>query len=151
MALYFETAVRYDKMCEDGAVKKVTEKFLLDALTFTEAEARIIEERAPYISGEFTVSAVKKTKIAEIFGINTYPDQWWLAKVAFITVDEKTSTEKKTVTLILVGASDFHNALANFEAGMKDTMADYELQSLSLTDILEVYPVDLSADNNEPS
>ena len=140
MPLYFETSCRYDKQMENGTVKKVTDKYIFDACTFTEAEARTIEAVTPYISGEFTIPTAKKTKISEIFGLGTFPDQWWLAKVAFITVDEKTGTEKKSVTLILVGASDFHNALANFEAGMKGTMADYELQSLSLTDILEVYP-----------
>ena len=67
MALWFETKVRYDKMMENGAVKKVNEPYLVDALTFTEAEARIIEEMTPFISGEFSISAVKKTKISEIF------------------------------------------------------------------------------------
>lgn len=143
MALYFQTSVSYDKMMENGVAKKVTDKYLFDALSFTEAESRTIEEITPYISGEFTIKTNRKTKIAEIFGLGTNPDQWWLAKVAFITIDEKTATEKKSITLILVGASDFHNALANFEAGMKSTMADYELQSLSLTDILEVYPANL--------
>ena len=67
MALWFETEVPYDKMMENGAVKKVNEPYLVDALTFTEAEARIIEEMTPFISGEFSISAVKKTKISEIF------------------------------------------------------------------------------------
>ena len=67
MALWFECKVRYDKMQENGAVKKVNEPYLVDALTFTEAEARIIEEMTPFISGDFSISAVKKTKIAEIF------------------------------------------------------------------------------------
>ena len=149
MALYFETSCRYDKMLENGTVKKVTEKFLFDALTFTEAEARTIEERTPYISGEFTIPTAKKTKIAEIFGLGTSPDQWWLARVAFIQPDEKTGAEKKTITLILVGANDFYEALKNFEEGMKGTMSDYELQSLSLTDILEVYPFKPSVETDK--
>lgn len=147
MPLYFETSVSYDKMMENGTVKKVTEKFLFDSITFTEAESRTIEELTPYISGEFTVKTAKKTKIAEIFGLGEEYDYWWLAKVAFIQLDEKTGAEKKTLTQILVGASDFFEALKRFEDGMKDTLADYELQSLSLTDILEVYPFKISDDS----
>ena len=67
MASWFECKIRYDKIQENGAVKKVTEPYLVDALSFTEAEARIIEEQTPFISGEVNVTAVKRTKISEIF------------------------------------------------------------------------------------
>ena len=85
MALWFECKVRYDKMQENGSVKKVNEPYLVDALSFTEAEARIIEEITPYISGEFSVSAVKKTKISEIFWDET-GDRYYMVKVMFITI-----------------------------------------------------------------
>lgn len=67
MSLYFECSVRYDKMQQNGSVKKVTEKYIVDALSFTEAEAKIIAAIKPYISGDFSIPAIKKTKIAEIF------------------------------------------------------------------------------------
>ena len=79
MANWFETKVRYDKMMENGMQKKVTEPYLVDALTFTEAEARITEEVTPFISGEFSISAVKRTKIAEIFWDDT-ADKWYLVR-----------------------------------------------------------------------
>ena len=88
MANWFECKVRYDKLQENGSIKKVSEPYLVDALSFTEAEARIIEEQTPYISGDFSVSAVKRTKIAEIFW-NEEGDKWYLVKCAFITIDEK--------------------------------------------------------------
>lgn len=137
MALYFETAVRYDKMMENGTIKKTTEKFLVDALSFAEAEARTTEERTPYMSGDFDVRAAKKTKIAEIFNLGA--ERYYLAKVAFITIDEKTATEKRTISQILVGASDFKEAYDNLLEGMKGTMADFELVSLSETQILDVF------------
>lgn len=137
MALYFETAVRYDKMCEDGKVKKSTEKFLVDALSFTEAEARTIEERTPYMSGDFDVRAAKKTKISEIFNLSA--ERYYLAKVAFITIDEKTAQEKRTISQILVGASNFKEAYDNFLDKMGDTLADFELVSLTETPILDVF------------
>ena len=106
MANWFECKVRYDKMMENGAVKKVNEPYMVDALSFTEAEARITEEQTPFISGEFSVAAVKRTKISEIFRDDS-ADRWYLVKVAFITIDEKTAVEKKQVSQVLVAASDF--------------------------------------------
>lgn len=138
MANWFECKVRYDKAQENGAVKKVTEPYLVDALSFTEAEARIIEEQTPYISGEFSVAAVKRTKIAEIF-YDENGDRWYLAKVAFITIDEKTAVEKKSVTQMLVQASSFREALDNLVKGMEGTMADYEIQSINETPLMDVY------------
>lgn len=147
MAQWFECKVRYDKTMENGAVKKVNEPYLVDALSFTEAEARIIEEQTPFISGEFSVSAVKRTKIAEIFWDDS-ADKWYLVKVAFITIDEKTAAEKKSTSLILVAASDFKGALDNFTEGMKGTLADYEIVSIAETPLMDVYKAKLTSDNN---
>lgn len=145
MANWFECKVRYDKLQENGAVKKVNEPYLIDALSFTEAEARIIEEQTPYISGDFSVSAVKRTKISEIFW-NEGGDRWYLVKVAFITIDERSGVEKRTATLILVQASNFKEALDNFIEGMKGTMADYEIVSITETPLMDVYKMKVSGD-----
>lgn len=138
MALWFEVKATYDKMTENGLVKKVTEPYLFDALSFTEAECRAIEELTPFISGEFTVKACKRTPIAEIFNIDA--ERYYLAKVAFITLDEKAGVEKRTISQILVGANDFDTALQIFKEGMSGTMADFKLVSLSETQIMDVYP-----------
>lgn len=136
--MWFECKVRYEKLQENGGAKKVTEPYLVDALSFTEAEARITEEMTPYISGEFTVSAIKPTKIAEIMWDET-GDRWYLTKVAFITIDEKTAAEKRSVSQIMVQAANFKNAVARFEEGMKGTMADYEIVQINETMIMDVY------------
>ncbi len=138
MANWFECKVRYDKMMENGATKKVNEPYLVDALSFTEAEARIIEEQTPFMSGEFSVSAVKRTKIAEIFRDDS-ADRWYLVKCAFITIDEKTAAEKRSVSQMLVAANNFREAFENFVEGMKSTMADYEIVSISETPLMDVY------------
>lgn len=140
MPLWFECKVKYEKMLENGAVAKVNEPYLVDALTFTEAEARIIEKVTPYISGDFTISAVKKTKIAEIF-FDDAADRYYLVKVNFITPDEKTGTEKKSACFALVQASSFAQACESFEKGMKGTLADYEIASISETMIMDVFPL----------
>lgn len=130
-------------MAENGTVKKVNEPYLVDALTFTEAEARIMDEMKAFISGEYSISSEKKTKISEIF-FNETGDRYYLVKVNFITLDEKTGVEKKTTNQILVQASDFDEAVANFKDGMKGTMADYEIASVSETLIMDVFKSGLS-------
>lgn len=138
MAKWIETKVRFDKVMENGTVKRITESYLVDAMSFTEAEARITKEVAPFISGEFSVSAVKKTNIAEIF-YNPNGDRWYKVKVVFITIDERTATEKKQASYILVQASDFKNAYDMFSDGMNGTMADYEIAAISETTIMDVF------------
>ena len=150
MASWFECKIRYDKTQENGSIKKVTEPFLVDALSFTEAEARIIEEQTPYVSGEVNVTAVKRTKISEIFWDDS-ADKWYLVTVAFITIDEKTAVEKKSNSLILVAASDFKGAYDNFMEGMKGTMADFEIVSITETPLMDVYKVRVKADGNKPA
>ena len=146
MALWFECKVRYDKMQDNGMVKKVNEPYLVDALTFTEAEARIIEEMKPFISGEYSISSEKKTKISEIF-FNEGGDRYYLVKVNFITLDENSGVEKKTVSQILVQASDFEDAVEKFKEGMKGSMADFEIGSISETMIMDVFGANLNPDN----
>ena len=142
MALWFECKVRYERMTENGTVKKVNEPYLVDALSFTEAESRIIEKITPFISGDFSISAVKKTKISEIF-FDDRGDRYYMVKVNFITVDEKTGAEKKSANFILVQASDFAESLKRFEEGMKGTMADYEIASITETPLMDVFPFQL--------
>lgn len=145
MANWFECKVRYDKIQENGAAKKVTEPYLVDALTFTEAEARITEEQRPFISGEFSVSAVKRSRIAEVF-YNEGGDRWYLVKVAFITIDERSGVEKRSVSQILVQSSGFKSAFDNFMKGMEGSMADFEIVSIAETPLMDVYKMKVIAD-----
>ena len=138
MANWFECNVHYDKVQENGAVKTVSELYLVDALSFTEAEARITEEQTPFISGDFSVSAVKRTKITEVFWDET-GDKWYLTKLAFITIDPTSGAEKKSNTLILVQAKDFKTALDNVVEGMRGTASDYDIVSITETMLMDVY------------
>lgn len=140
MPLWFETKVRYDRMQENGSVKKVNEPYLVDALSFTEAEARIIEMITPYISGDFSISAVKKTKISEIV-FNDAGDRYFMVKVNFITLDEKSGAEKKSASFILVQDNDLESALNAFNEYMKTSAADFEIASIAETPIMDVFPL----------
>jgi small-conductance mechanosensitive channel len=124
---------------ENGMQKKVTEPYLVDALSFTEAEARIIEEMKPYISGEFTVSGIKRVRLAELF-FNENGDRYYKIKVFFITLDEKSGAEKKTAVQMLAQASNLKDAIAVLEEGMKGSLADYTIASVTETLIMDVFP-----------
>ena len=148
MAQWIKTSVRFQKRMGNGTTKRVTESYLVDALSFAEAEARIIEEvTPPYFSGEINVSAVKKSNVSEIFRNKVeYEDaqKWYKAKVAFITLDEKTKSEKRTIAVYMVQAPDFHNALDNFVDSMKkETMEDFVIVGIEETSILDVFNEEL--------
>lgn len=141
MVNYFLSTVRYEKTMENGLNKTVNEQYLFDALSFTEAEARTIEELKPYISGEFSIPQIVKPRISELMlSKDVSADRYYKVKVSFITLDEKSGAEKKTNSFILVQASDFKNAYDRFIEGMKGTMADYEIVSIVETQILDYYP-----------
>ena len=135
---YFETTVKFEKTSEEGKIVKVSEKYLVDALSFTEAEARITEEMKPFISGEFVVYAIKRAKVTELFE-NENGDKWFKAKVNFIFTDEDRGIEKKTPCYMYVQANDIKEARENLEKGMKGTMADYEVESITETKIVDVF------------
>ena len=128
--------------------KKVTEPYLVDALSFTEAEARIIEEMTPYISGEFTVAAVAKANYSELFFAedDIKASYWYKVKLGFITLDEKSGAEKKTYTNVLVQSEDLRDAVKRLDEGMKGSMADYIIVSVAETPIVDVYPYEAPAD-----
>ena len=136
---WFECKIKYDKMLETGMQKSVTEPYLVDALSFTEAEARIIEEMRPFISGEFSVSDIKRVKYADSF-FNETGDRYYRAKLYFITLDEKSGAEKKTAVNMLVQASALKEAVEIVEVEMKKTMIDYDIASVTETAIMDVYP-----------
>lgn len=138
---WFECKVRYDKVMENGITKPVTEPYLVDALSFTEAEARIIEEISCYVSGEFTVSDIKRAKYSELFdNENAEADKWYKCKLNFITLDEKSGKERKTSTQVLLHATSLRDAVDRLDEGMKGTMADYVIASVAETMLMDVFP-----------
>ncbi len=137
---WFETKVRYDKTMEDGQNKKVTEAYTVEALSFTEAESAITEEMSHYVSGEFDVRAITRAPYGEIFFSDAdSDDKWYRAKLAFITIDEKTEKEKRSNVVYLVQAASLDNARQYVKDVMAKTMIDYEVVSISETPIMDVF------------
>lgn len=137
---WFECKIRYEKTMEDGSQKKVTELYVVDALSFTEAEASIIEEMSSYISGEFEVKDIKKAAYGEIFFSDSpSADRWYKTKLQFITIDDKTEKEKKSNVNYLVHGSTLPGAVKSIDEVMGGTMIDYVIASIAETQIMDVF------------
>ena len=137
---YYEVKIQYQKLLEDGKEKKVTEQYVVEALSFTEAESRIIEEMTPYISGEFDVVSEKIAPYNEIFlSDRTDDDKWFVSKVAFITIDEKTEKEKKQTFRYLVQAATSELALDYTKEMLSHGMSDYRIDAVKDTPTLDVF------------
>lgn len=148
--MWFECKIRYEKVMEDGLQKKVNENYVVDALSFSEAETRITEEMSAYISGEFEVADIKKAAFKEVFFTDdNIADKWYKAKLQFITIDEKTEKEKRSTVTYLVQAGSMNGAMKNIDEVMGGTMIDYVVASVAETIIMDVYEYGKSNDKPE--
>lgn len=139
-AIWFECKIRYEKTMEDGLLKKVNEVYVIDALSFSEAEERITKEMSSYISGEFEIVDVKIAPYREVFfADDNLADQWFKAKLSFITIDERGDKEKRTSVMYLVNAGNIDHAIKNIGEVMSGTMIDYVTTSISATKIFDVF------------
>lgn len=137
---FYEVKVQYQKTLDDGKEKKVTEQYVVEALSFTEAESRIIEEITPYISGEFDVVSEKIAPYNEIFlSDKSDDDKWFISKVGFITIDERTAKEKKQTFRYLVQAETSEKAMDYTKEMFSHGMSDYSIDAVKDTQTLEVF------------
>lgn len=136
----FECGIRYEKTLENGLQKKVTELYIVDALSFTEAESRIIGEMECFISGDFAVVSEKITNYSELFSSDiSSADKWYKVKINLVTLDEKTMSEKKQPLYLLVQASDIDDARKRLNEHMRGTMADWVCEAVQETKIMDVF------------
>ena len=138
MHTWFQCKVKYERNVDDGSIAKVSETYLIDALSFTEAEERINEEMKPYISGDFMVTDIKRAKIYELFE-NESGDRWYRSKVNFVSLDEEKGVEKRITTTMYAQASTLKEAVDVIDKGMKGTLADYEIASVAETDVMDIF------------
>ena len=137
---FYEVKVQYHKMQEDGKEKKVTEQYVVEALSFTEAESRIAEEMLPYTDGDLDVVSEKIAPFNEIFlSDNSTDDKWFVSKVGFITLDEKTAKEKKQTFRYLVQARTSELAMDYTKEMFSHGMSDYSIDSVQDTPTLDVF------------
>lgn len=135
----FEVKVKYDKIVENGLIKKIPEQYVVDALSFTEAEERITKEIAVFSSGEFEVTDIKKARITEVIeSEDAAADKWYKARVAFIIIDEKSEKEKRAVQTMLVQGTSLQTALSALEKYLSSGMQDWLIVGLTETQIMDV-------------
>lgn len=141
MPHYFETKVSYDTTAENGIQKKVNEVYCVFAETFTDAEACVTKELQPFANGEFAVSAVRKSRIAEVWEKENdeVSDKWYKARIAFVHINPTTMQEKRDPVTYLVRALSVYHALKLCKVKMDGTVTDYEIESVVLTPIKEVF------------
>ena len=152
-AIWFECKIAYEKVMEDGLQKKVNESYVVDALSFTEAENRIMEEMSSYISGEFTIKDIKIAPYKEIFfSDEELADRWYKykTKLEFITIDEKTDKEKRSAVNYLVQAGTLKGAVGNIESVMGTTMIDYVIASIAETKLMDVFEYGKDKKDDKP-
>lgn len=138
--MLYECGVRYEKTMENGLTKKLTELYLVDALSFAEAEGRITKEMQPFAYENFDVVTIKRTNISEIVeNASDSADKWFKAKLMFITLDEKTLKEKKQAVHFIVRATDINNAHSVVVEHMKTSIMDYEISTLDETKIMDLF------------
>lgn len=141
MNYWFECKVSYERQADSMGMKKVSESYLVDALSFTEAEKRILKEIRPFVSvGELEVVNIRRARIAELFlNDEAEDDRYFRAKVNFITVDEKSGSEKKTSATMIVKSDSLPNAVTELKAQLDSQMASYEIAAVTDTQILDVF------------
>ena len=139
MQTWFECKVKYVKIDDDGRERKVNEVYLVDAVTFTDAETRIIQNVQQMVRGEFIVDNIKKSNIVEIFP-HEEGEWWYKAKIGIVTIDEKAGKEKKINNYFLVAADDIKQALQRLEDGLSYILVPYQTTSLAICNIVDVFP-----------
>ena len=150
-AEWFNVKIRYEKTMEDGLQKKVSENYVVDALSFTEGEGRMIDEMSAYISGEFTVDDMKKCPFKEIFfNDSELADKWYKCKLQFITIDEKSEKEKRSNVCYLVQAGTLNAAVKAIDEVMGGTMIDYVIKTVDETIIMDVFEYQKKEQDDKP-
>ena len=140
MNRYFECGIRYEKTLENGMQKKVTELYIVDALSFTEAEQRITKEMGCYISGDFEVVTEKITNYSEVIASdNAEADKWYKVKINIVTIDDKMGKEKKAAVYYLIQAKDIDDARRMTNKHMEGSVLDWDCEAVSETKIMDVF------------
>jgi hypothetical protein len=137
--IWYECKVKYRKTDETGGQKITSEPYLVDALSYTEAESRINEEMSAYISEEFKITNIKVANYAEIHPFEN-ADRWFKSKVSLLAFDEESGKERKTNMYLLVQANDVKEAFDNTTHVMKTTMGEYNIPAISESPIMDVFP-----------
>jgi len=139
MQKWFKCVAQYVRIDDDGRERKVSEPYLIDAVTYTDAEARIISELSTMVRGEFVVKQITQTNIVDIFP-HEEGEWWFVGKISIVTIDEKAGKEKKINESFLIAADDIKQALKRLEEGLSYILVPFQITALSVSNIVDVFP-----------
>lgn len=139
MNYWFTVKVKYTKQLDNGALKRVSEPYLVAAMTFTDAEARIYEELGQVIRGEFNVVGITRTELHDIF-IYDDADVWYKVKVKYETADADSEKAKKVTQNFLVTANSVKEAYERIKESLSTLLVDFEIPSIVVSPIVEIFP-----------
>lgn len=136
---WFTVKVKYTKQLENGTFKRVSEPYLLSAMTFTDAEARIYEELGAIIRGEFDVVSISRTELHDIFA---YEDSatWWKCKVTYESVEHDSEKTKKVSQTFLVSAETAKEAYERILESLSTLMVEFNIPSIIFSPIVDIFP-----------
>ena len=139
MNSWFTVKVKYTKQLENGSLKRVNEPYLLAAMTFTDAEARIYEELSAMIRGEFMVTGITRTDLQDIF---QYEDSanWFKCKITYGVDEEDGEKKKKVAQNFLVSAHSVKDAYERIQESLSTLMVDFQIPSIMVSPIIEIFP-----------
>jgi hypothetical protein len=139
MKIWFQCKIKYQKEDENGRLKNVTEPYLVDAVSYTEAEARIYQELGSVIRGDFEVTSITKSKISDIFHFDD-AETWYKCKVTYIAADDESGKEKKVTNQMLVTAQDLHQASARLLESLQGILVAFEVVEIQQSPLVEIFP-----------
>jgi hypothetical protein len=149
MKIWFLCKVKYQKEEEDGRVKNLTEPYLVDAMSFTEAEARIYEKLGSVIRGDFQVTHISKTNIIDIFHYDDI-DIWHKCKITYTVADES-GKEKNIRNFMLVSAKDVKQAYDRIYESLSNMLVSFRVPEIVESPIIEIFPYDEEEKENIPA
>ena len=137
---YFIVGVRYEKTLEDGTKAKTTEQYVVDALSWSECEAKTTEEMSKYTNSDMEIVTMKKAGFSELFlsGVDS-EDKYYDCSINMITIDDKSDKEKKTKVRYIVQGDTIEKARKNVDEIMGKSLIDYDITSLKETSIMDVF------------
>lgn len=135
---WYEVKVSYDKTADNGMLAKVKESYLIEGVSYTDAEARTVEELKPFISGEMEIESIVKKKFSEVV-LDGAGDKYYKAKINMVTLDEKSGSEKKQAVVLLIEANDFDTAYKRVNEAVKECVSDCEVVMIQETAIIDVF------------
>ncbi|MBP5318991.1 MAG: DUF4494 domain-containing protein [Paludibacteraceae bacterium] len=146
MQYWHECRIKYETQDEQGKLKRVSEAYLVDAMTYTEVEARILKEQGNNMSGEYVISNIKRIRLAEVLPdpVNE-DDPWFTLRYSMISVDEVSGKEKKKNYSSVIQADSCEKAIKRFDEYMNGSVSDYDILAVSRSVIVSCYKMQTDA------